>query len=473
VRGVGGPAPVDDAAAGETFPQIRTTAEWARPMVQPELGWYEARGRTPRNLAWYTAAAGQALRDNALDEAVDHAEHAIVTCHAKGDVLGQMRLVQAIALRWLGHYADSERCALAAMETLPHASPGWYTASGHLAILDGYLGKNDRFPALVADLQALEAGGPVSAQHVIAASRLVVSLVRAGLVEQASRALSGARAAAEPHTEDEPMVQAWILVATAELAMHGGDPAGYLKHLEAAVTFFAEAGDARNACLQRANIGNAYMQLGAYARAKGLLREAIAVGEPMRLGFIAPVRANLGFVLARLGDVAQALEIETAALEQCIRERYRRFETVSRIYLASILSLRGETDRAEEELRAAIAGSASAPPIRAYARAVLADLLLTQERPDEARAAAEEAMASLLALEGVEEGESLIRLQHALALEATGDVTGAATAVAEARRRLLERADRINDPRLRRSFLDHIPENARTLAFASRFKPAR
>jgi len=39
-----------------------------------------------------------------------------------------------------------------------------------------------------------------------------------------------------------------------------------------------------------------------------------------------PVRANLGFVLARLNDVTQAFEIESAALEQCVRESYRRFE---------------------------------------------------------------------------------------------------------------------------------------------------
>ncbi len=246
---------------------------------------------------------------------------------------------------------------------------------------------------------------------------------------------------------------------------------------------FSEAGDVRNACLQRANIGNGYMQLGAYARAKGLLREALAVGEPMRLGFIAPVRANLGFVMARLGDVEQAFEIESAALEQCIRERYRRFELVARIYLAGILAVRGEVVRAEGELRAAAEGAASAPGIRAYALANLADLLFTGAETSEgevradalalAREAAEEAMAILRQIEGVEEGESLIQLQNVLALEAAGDVEGARAAVGEARRRLLERADRINDPRLRRSFLDHIPENARTLALAARYKPAR
>jgi len=444
-------------------------------MLQPELGWDDGSRspRAPRDLAWYVAAAGQALRDNLLEEASDHAENAIVACHASAAALGQMRLVQTTAFRWLGHYADSERCALSAMEALTRASPGWYVALGHLAIIAGYLGKNEHLATIHAELAALEAAGEVPPAHIVAACRLAISLVRAGDVERATQALAHARAKAEAGSEEEPMVRAWIFVTIAELAMHGGDPAGYLGHLESAVACFAEAGDARNACLQRANIGNGYLQLGAYARAKGLLREAIAVGEPMRLGFIAPVRANLGFLMARLGDLQQAFEIEAGALEQCVRERYRRFELVARIYIASIHALRDEPDRAEAELRTAIEGSSSSPSLRAYALANLADLLLARGRAAESRAAADEATSILRALEGVEEGESLIRLTHALSLEATGDERGAETAISEARRRLLERADRITDPRLRRSFLDHIPENARTLQMAARYKTTR
>ena len=447
-------------------------SEWARPMLQPELGWYDGRpsARAPKDLEWYVAAAGQSLRDNALDEAIDNAENAIVACHASGEVLGQMRLVQTIAFRWLGHYADSERCAREALSNLPRASAGWYAALGHIALVAGYLGENEHFATVQAELADLESRGEVAASHVIAAARLAVSLIRAGVVDRASDTLIRARERAEPHTEDEPMVRAWIFVAIAELAMHSGDPAGYLGHLENAVMCFGEAGDARNACLQRANIGNGDLQLGAYARAKGLLREAIAVGEPMRLGFIAPVRANLGYLLARLGDLQQAFEIEHAALDQCVREHYRRFEIAARIYLAAILVLRDEPARAEAELRTAIHASDSSPPIRAYALGHLADLLLAHGRAAEARVAAEQAMDTLRALSGVEEGESLIRLTHALALEACGDTQGAEVVIAEARRRLLERADRIKDARLRRSFLDHIPENARTLAMAARYK---
>ena len=458
-----------------TPPEVRRSVpEWARPMAQPELGWYEDRPspRSPKNIAWYAAAAGEALRINALDEAIDHAERAITTCRATGEALGQMRLIQAIALRWLGHYADSERCALEASATLPQGSNGWYAALGHLAIVGGSLGKNDQFPSMIAELSRIESRGAVSSSHVVTACRLAISLVRAGLTERAASVLASARARAEPDTHEEPVVRAWLDVADSELALHAGDPTTYLTRLESAVVGFAETGDARNACLQRANIGNAYMQLGAYARAKAVLREALSVGEPMKLSFIAPVRANLGFALARLGDLDQALEIETAALAQCVSESYRRFELASHMYLAVIYGLRGEHAHADAHIRAALDASASTPPIRAYALAIFADIQMASGAPHEAYSAASEAMAILEALEGVEEGEALIRLAHARALEAMGYTEEAQIRIAEARSRLMERADRITDTRLRRSFLDHIPENARTLAMATRLKRA-
>jgi serine/threonine protein kinase len=478
------PEPTDPHPLGEadtmppsdmTPPEVRRSVpEWARPMAQPELGWYEDRPspRAPKNVEWYAAAAGQALRINALDEAIDHAEHAITTCRATGEALGQMRLIQAIALRWLGHYADSERCALEASATLPQGSNGWYAALGHLAIVGGSLGKNDQFPSMIAELSRMESKGAVGSSHVVTACRLAISLVRAGLTERAASVLASARAHADPDTHDEPVVRAWLDVADSELALHAGDPTTYLTRLESAVAGFAETGDARNACLQRANIGNAYMQLGAYARAKAVLREALSVGEPMKLSFIAPVRANLGFALARLGDLDQALEIETAALAQCVSESYRRFELASHMYLAVIYGLRAEHERADAHIRAALDASASTPPIRAYALAIFADIQMANDAPQEAYAAATEAMFILEALEGVEEGEALIRLTHAQALEAMGYIEEAQTRIAEARARLMERADRITDTRLRRSFLDHIPENARTLAMATRLKRA-
>ena len=115
--------------------------------------------------------------------------------------------------------------------------------------------------------------------------------------------------------------------------------------------------------------------------------------------------------------------------------------------------------------RAESAASGS-PAIRAHALATHANILLAAGQPDAALAHASEAMRMLESLEGVEEGEALIRLAHIRALAATGLTEEASLRTAEAQQRLRERSERIGDPRYRKSFLQHVPENAQTMALA-------
>jgi len=60
----------------------------------------------------------------------------------------------------------------------------------------------------------------------------------------------------------------------------------------------------------------------------------------------------------------------------------------------------------------------------------------------------------------------LSRLGYAEALDATGDHAAACAAITEARDRLLAQAARIDDPSRRKTFLENVPENARTLSLA-------
>ena len=69
-------------------------------------------------------------------------------------------------------------------------------------------------------------------------------------------------------------------------------------------------------------------------------------------------------------------------------------------------------------------------------------------------------------LDGVDEGESVIRLALVLALQASGRRRSGGARLAGARHRLLERGRQIKDPELCRSFLEEIPENVRTLDLA-------
>jgi eukaryotic-like serine/threonine-protein kinase len=59
-----------------------------------------------------------------------------------------------------------------------------------------------------------------------------------------------------------------------------------------------------------------------------------------------------------------------------------------------------------------------------------------------------------------------VRLIHAECLHAAGDQDGARAAIATARERILANAAKIGDADYRRSFLENVPENARTLELA-------
>ncbi|MCC6525432.1 MAG: protein kinase [Polyangiaceae bacterium] len=411
--------------------------------------------------------AQQALSVNALEDAILHADTAIAAGRGDADLVGRMRLVQAIASRWLGKYADTETYAVAATRHLARGSTGWYAALGHVAIARGYQGHADELGQVVDELRALETTGTVSAAHVIAACRLAVFLVRAGSPDVAEDVVANAHRLVDRQEVAQPVVHAWLDVALAEFAVHEGDPTTYLRRVESAAERFTSAGDVRNACLQRANVGNAYMHFGAWDHAVVVLREALALAEPMKLDSVGTMQANLGYALCRLGAVDSGLEVEVYALEQTLRIANRRLECFARVYLAFIRWARGELDLAAEELRIAIERSLGLPSLRAYALAALAATFLAEGRTAEARPPAEEAMALFERLGGAEEGESLIRVVDAEVVHASGRVAEACRRIEVAKKRLLERAERISESRWRHSFLHNVPENAKILELAA------
>lgn len=429
-----------------------------------EMEWEGHRLSTQPDVERVAALADEALRINALKDAVTRADEAIALAPADDDLAGRMRLVQSIASHWLGDHAAAEAFALKAMLKLPEGTTGWYAALGHVAMSSGALSRNVHFGGLLDQLRHR----PVRDRpaHMVAACRLAVQLVRAGFPDDARALVEGASERVITQSAAEPFVRAWLAVARGEIAVHEGDPMKYMALVKEAVDDFVAAGDIRNASLQRSNIGNAYLQLGGYRQAERILDEALATAEPMKLSFAVSVRANMGLALARMGHLDEALTVESEALDQSVRQGNRRFEGVAHLYLALIHVAQGHTTAAERAVQAAIAAAENSPAIRAYSLAVLGQVLVTQDRATEALAQAAAAMDLLAKLEGVEEGESMIRLVHASAVAQTGNVKQAARLIREARARLLSRAERISDARWRDSFLRNIPENAQTLAFA-------
>jgi tetratricopeptide (TPR) repeat protein len=180
------------------------------------------------------------------------------------------------------------------------------------------------------------------------------------------------------------------------------------------------------------------------------------------------VNNNLGFALCSLGRLAEGLEVEAEAARAFKEIRNPRLEAASRTYSARFLAKAGRLVEAEAEARAAVALSSTTPPAQAQAQAMLSQILLAEGRAPEALAAAEEAVRLLEVLGGIDEGESLVRLSLAEALEANGQAEAAARAAKEAHDRLMARAAPIADPEVRRSFLELVADNARTVALARR-----
>jgi len=415
-----------------------------------------------------STSAERMLATNALDDAIEDAEQAIRLAAGAAEVTGRMRLVQAVAHSWRGDHHDAARYALEAMELFPKGTAHWFAAAGEVAASSGLIGHADRLPTLATEILETEPKEDASGARLIAAFRLSTWLLRTGDRERADQALAKTAGSAEEIGSKEPLVRAWLWVLRAELAIHAGDPGASIGFWEAAISAFADSGDARNACVQRQNLASAYIQLGAFKEADHALVDVLTAATAMKLDIVAIAKANHAVVLAREGQVDAAAAKARDARDALAESNNRRAEAFCRIYLAGILSFQKDFVAAEDEARAAISAAATSPDARAYAFATLGALLLRQRRAEQALGVSERAIELLRQLGGVEEGESLIRLVYVVALRANHQLDAAEVALSEATARLIERANRISDLEWRQSFLENIAENTRTLARAAK-----
>jgi eukaryotic-like serine/threonine-protein kinase len=169
-------------------------------------------------------------------------------------------------------------------------------------------------------------------------------------------------------------------------------------------------------------------------------------------------------------DVLDDAERAAERLVQRGRSRHLLMEEGrGRWVLAEVLRRKRSYEAAEHQIQAALA---ILPSISAHdvpgILSTLCFVRLAQGRVAEALATAEDAIARCGAMGSCGFFRtSFVRLAHAEALEAAGDRAAARAAIRVARARLLAVVDRIADPSYQKSFLENVPENARTMALAS------
>lgn len=420
---------------------------------------FDEGGDAARAAAFWVRAAEQALDGNDFGAAIERADRA-AACGADGELLGRARYAQARAHLWRNDNALVRARADETLALVPRFGEVWCDAYSLSAGASTRLGDRTALLRLADELEPALDESATSAIVAVAAG-IVTALSYYGESTKADAWL-GKIAATETRATWAPDTIARVARARAMRALAAGNPAAFVELSAIVIDALEAAGNSRSACLTRANASYGWIQLGEYQHAERLLIEAMNGAERMDLVSVRSfARHNMGYVLLRLGRFDEAERMEREAIAGYERAADARLLSGSRQYLALVLLAKGDVEGAEREARIALA-SCKDPTFRTYALASLAEVLLARGAVAEALEATNEA-AEHIDASPAEEAE--IRLVHAKALEASGDHAAARDAIARARTRILERAEKIPE-KYRAGFLERVPEHAQTLALA-------
>jgi tetratricopeptide (TPR) repeat protein len=422
-------------------------------------------GEPRRSVPWSLRAAGQALEASELSAAIARAEEGVACGGGSPAEIGALRLIQAEAHVWRGELAAAaERGEEAALLLEPGGAP-WFRAFTQIALAAGRRGDLDRVEALLGPALTAPIRPGADGARVVCLGFCASQLLFGGRLAAADPLHA---ALGEVSLASDAQARGIVHQVQAFRASLAGDLGGCRDGLVAALTAFEEAGDRRNACATRGNLGYVHAQLGDLAGAEEALSAAHVAADRLDLADLATVvEHNLGPVLAGCGRLDEARRLEQRAVKAFAQQGDRRLLAVAQVYLARIALAADDLAEAERAAAAALEAADGAPPARPYALATLGAVLLRSGRIADACAATGAAHAALAAGEPIEEGEAFVGLCHARALLAAGEIEALPAALADARARLLDRAACIRDPEWRRRFLADVADNAETLALAA------
>ena len=433
------------------------------PMVL--AGHFERGGDGERAASYYLRAAEQALHILDLDTTMTRLGLGLGCAppqELRLALLGVRCEVSGAGLKTLGvMMADAEEL----MRSAPRGSVLW--AQGIGAHLEG-TALGGRIPELLAAIALLrevdpapEAVGRMALAFLVAVCILDVL----GRIPEATALEQRFAEVIDSAGRGEPLARFWWHVAIGMRASYAhDDPWMGLEHTQAIQAIYDATGGDRVLLNMQLFRGLNLWHLGALASAERTL-EPIAAAD-QTLGVASSLRRfGLSWLRADRGELDGARLLATELSEHGRAHRLPLEECRGRWALAEVLRRMGDLEGAEREVQIAL-GMAT-PLEHPGVLGTLSALRLAQGRAGEALAAAEEAVARSAAMGGCGMFRgAFIRLARAEALHATGALDAARHAIAEARTRLLAIADQIADPDHRQSFLEAVPENARTLALA-------
>ncbi len=272
-----------------------------------------------------------------------------------------------------------------------------------------------------------------------------------------------ARAQAHGQRSLERMFLDTLAVTTARL----GRPIAAIGMFERGLQIARELGDRFGETSALGNLGAARMEVGDHAQARSLLEEALRMDRALgnrRSEAVALI--NLSGIAVRQGEDARALAHAQAALRIATEVRGVRTEVYALLCLGDAELALGRHDAAAAAYgRARELGTAISEVQRLDATAGLARVALAREDLDQAVEPVEWLLRNLAAggtLQGANSAPRVHLICHQV-LARRGDprAPGLLQAAHDA---ILAVADAIDDPELRRSYLQNIPEHREVVA---------
>ncbi|MFS8070847.1 MAG: hypothetical protein ACMG6S_31145, partial [Byssovorax sp.] len=442
----------------------RLAGAWLRergesdPMVLAEH--FERGGQPAKAEVHYLRAAQQAFLGGDLGATLARADQGLA-CVADGQHRLDLFDVRARTLYSLGELDGSAAQAEEILRLAPRWSRAFCVALAGKLLLAQFHGRPQAIVEVMGEFGdvAPSAENAASLLHLCWVLQVVVTITeRLDLIEHHFELSEQAFREASPQ---DLIAQAYIAAIRSERARFvEGDPWKAMNLMKRSVAHFAEAGERTSGGLVRTNVGIIYTLLGAYDRAEAELRRSIETMPGIERW---TPRMVLVWTLATSGAIE-----ESAEAEAILEDTEQTPGGVSLAGSTAIYSLlaRGDHDGAARWAEAVLKLPPMFPRHRATTLAILSSVRLSQGRVAEALAAAREAMGQEEPPSLRADHEPLMRLVYVEALHATGDQEGARAALVIARARLLGTADKIGDPELRRSFLENVAENARTIRLA-------
>ena len=444
----------------------RLAGQMLEPRGDPSLvaEHFERAGDRAEAIAKHDQAATIALARSDCAGALRHVRRAIES-GAHGAELAHLQGVAAEAHNGRGAHTEAALASLAAMAGLPEGSAEFHRVLTEHIVAAARTGNVDRVLEMARRVLGLPSVAETAGLRAIALARAASSLLFGKHRAEGLRIVTEVEALLAAHPQDDLLVVALARELRGHRARALGDLVSPRALFEGAADAHELLGAERNAASCRVAAASSACKVGQWERAESLLRSALLTSERLGIDALAmTARSNLGLALLGQGCVDEGLAFERRAIDASVLAADTRLEGGARVVLAMLLLRTAQPQAAAEEALRAVDALSVDPVAQAVARAVLARAKTALGDASGALDAARKAMEAVRTEGTLADGEVLIRLAYAEALEGTGDTQTARLALTVASEKLLEHAQRIEDQELRRSFLERVPEHAETLA---------